>query len=145
MKNLTFTLASLIGIALFSVQAAAQEPVNGAKIEFKKDVHDYGEVAYGGDGITSFEFKNTGSAPLIISEAKKTCGCTVPDYPKEPIPPGGTGVIKVKYDTKRPGVINKTVTIVSNAVNEPNYLIHIKGQVLPQPESGVPVNANGPR
>lgn len=145
MKNLTFTLASLLVIALFSFQASAQDGASGAKIDFKKDVHDYGEIALGGDGTTTFEFKNTGTAPLIISEAKKSCGCTVPDYPKEPIPPGGTGVIKVKYDTNRPGVINKTVTIVSNAVNEPNYVIHIKGQVLAQPESGTPVNSAGPR
>lgn len=60
-------------------------------------------------------FTNTGNAPLVISSATGSCGCTVPTYPKEPIMPGQKGVIKVHYDTNRLGAFNKTVTIVSNA------------------------------
>lgn len=124
--------------------SVAQEVVSGAKIDFSKEVHDYGDVKYGADGTCTFEFKNTGTAPLIISNAKGSCGCTVPEWPKEPINPGQKAEIKVKYDTKRPGAINKSVTITSNAGNEPSKVIRIKGNVLPKPETGSPVNTGGP-
>jgi len=118
---------------------------SGAKIEFEKDFHDYGDVKYGADGTCTFEFKNTGNAPLIISEAHGSCGCTVPEWPKEPINPGQKAQLKVKYDTTRIGAINKTVTVTSNAVNEPSKVVSIKGTVGAKPESSAPVNnATGP-
>jgi hypothetical protein len=80
---------------------------------------------------------------LIISNAKGSCGCTVPEWPKEPIAPGAKASIKVKYDTNRPGVINKNVTITSNAVNSPEKVIYIKGTVSPAPENGTPTNTSG--
>ena len=124
---------------------AAASTTSGAKIEFSKEVHDYGNVKYGGDGTCTFEFKNTGNAPLIISQAQGSCGCTVPEWPKEPINPGQKALLKVKYDTNRPGPINKTVTITSNAVNEPSKVVSIKGTVGEKPEGGAPVNnAGGP-
>ncbi len=122
----------------------AQEVSNGAQISFDKETHDYGTIKNGANGTCTFEFKNTGNAPLILSNAKGSCGCTVPTWPKEPIAPGATGVISVKYDTKRQGAINKSVTITSNATNEPNKVIRIKGNVLPAPENGTPVNNAGP-
>ena len=122
---------------------AAQEVTSGAKIEFSKEVHDYGNIKYGADGGCSFDFKNTGTAPLIISNAKGSCGCTVPDWPREPINPGKSGSIAVKYDTKRPGPINKSVTITSNASNEPTKIVRIKGTVGEKPETGAPVNNSG--
>ena len=121
----------------------AQEAL-GAKIEFDKDTHDYGEVKFGGNGQCSFEFKNTGNEPLVIQNAKGSCGCTVPSYPKEPIAPGATATITVKYDTKRAGAINKNVTITSNAVNLPTTVLRIKGNVLPEPTTGAPVDTTGP-
>jgi hypothetical protein len=82
---------------------------------------------------------------LVISNAKGSCGCTVPEWPKEPIAPGASASIKVKYDTKRPGAINKSVTITSNAVNVEGGIVtvRIKGEVLPAPDSGAPVNNSG--
>lgn len=143
MKKVLFSLTVMF-VAVFALnKAVAQEVANGAKIEFSKEVHDYGNVKYGGDGTCSFEFKNTGNAPLIISNAKGSCGCTVPEWPKEPIAPGASASIKVKYDTKRPGAINKSVTITSNAVNEPTKIVRIKGTVGPKPETGAPVNNAG--
>lgn len=127
------------------VAPAEASTTSGAKIEFSKEVHDYGNVKYGGDGTCTFEFKNTGNAPLIISQAQGSCGCTVPEWPKEPINPGQKALLKVKYDTNRPGPINKTVTITSNAVNEPSKVVSIKGTVGEKPEGGAPVNnAGGP-
>lgn len=143
MKKVLFSLTVMF-VAVFALnKAVAQEVSNGAKIEFAKEVHDYGNVKYGGDGTCSFDFKNTGNAPLIISNAKGSCGCTVPEWPKEPIAPGASASIKVKYDTKRPGAINKSVTITSNAVNEPTKIVRIKGTVGPKPETGAPVNNTG--
>lgn len=126
MKKLFFTL-TLVFAALLGQQAVAQ---TGAKIEFNKETHDYGTIKNGADGSCVFEFKNTGDSPLIISNAKGSCGCTVPEWPKEPIAPGAKGTIKVKYDTMRTGEINKSVTITSNAVNAADKVVFIKGTVL---------------
>ncbi len=144
MKKIFLTLALVLAGTLATNELIAQEIVKGAKIEFNKEIHDYGKIKNGADGSCVFEFKNTGSEALIISNAKGSCGCTVPVWPKTPIAPGETSEIKVKYDTKRPGKINKSVTIFSNAVNEPTKVIRIKGEVGQKPKSGVPANNVGP-
>jgi len=87
-------LITILFIGLISLGLNAQ-----AKIEFKADTIDYGTVEKGADGVRVFEFTNTGDAPLIISNVKSSCGCTVPSKPKDPIMPGDSGEIKVKYDT----------------------------------------------
>lgn len=108
-----------------------------AKIEFKdKDnTIDYGTVSKDSDsGIRTFEFTNTGNAPLIITNVQSTCGCTVPTKPTEPIMPGKTGKIDVKYNMN-PGPIRKTITVESNAVNVDGgkIAIKIKGEVVVKP------------
>ena len=143
MKKALFSLL-MIFVASAGVTAIAQEVTNGAQIEFDKEVHDYGTVENGGNGTCTFEFTNTGNAPLIISNAKGSCGCTVPSWPKEPLAPGKSAKITVKYDTKRPGAINKSVTITSNAVNTPTKIVRIKGNVKAAPTSGAPTNPAGP-
>lgn len=105
------------------------QAIGGAEISFDKETHDYGVLKQHGDGAYDFEFKNTGTVPLLISECIGSCGCTVPEWPREPIAPGATAKLKVTYDTKRIGVINKSVTIKSNAVNAPTKIIRIKGEV----------------
>ncbi|MEY3198384.1 MAG: hypothetical protein RL265_1390 [Bacteroidota bacterium] len=142
MKKVIFSLM-LVLTAAFAMNTVNAQTTSGAKIDFTKDTHDYGTIKNGADGTCTFEFKNTGNAPLIISNAKGSCGCTVPEWPKEPIAPGAKASIKVKYDTSRQGVINKNVTITSNAVNAAEKIIYIKGNVLPAPESGAPVNNSG--
>jgi hypothetical protein len=142
MKKLFVSLL-IAGAGMFAGNVSAQEVASGASIEFKKDVHDYGTIDQGADGTCEFEFKNTGSAPLIIQSAKGSCGCTVPSYPKEPIAPGTSATIKVKYDTNRVGPINKSVTITSNASNEPTKVIRIKGNINAAPQGGAPVNNAG--
>ncbi len=133
----------VVAAGIFTTNIYAQVET-GAKIEFKKETHDYGTVKYGGDGSCTFDFTNTGDAPLIISNAKGSCGCTVPTWPREPLAPGATAQITVKYDTKRPGAIAKSVTITSNAINEPTKVIRIKGIVSAAPANGTPVNKTGP-
>lgn len=125
-KLVILVLLAFVGIA---PQAMAQ-----AKITFKTDVIDYGEIAKGSDGLRVFEFTNTGDAPLIISDVKSSCGCTVPEKPKGPVAAGESSVIKVKYDTKRVGPIRKTITVYSNAV-EPIKSLKIKGKILGEDKS----------
>ena len=142
MKKLILTFCLLFVAAATTNKVSAQIE-KGAKIEFMKETHDYGSIKYDADPYCTFEFKNTGNEPLIISNAKGSCGCTVPEWSKEPIAPGATGSIRFKYDTKRPGPINKSVTIDSNAINETSKIIRIKGEVGPAPEGGAPVNNIG--
>ena len=144
MKKLLFTLSFLLSAFIGTNGLFAQAAVeSGAKIEFKKETHDYGNIDQYSDGTCEFIFTNTGNEPLVISSAKGSCGCTVPSWPKEPIAPGETGSIKVKYDTKRVGNIGKSVTLQSNAINEPAKTIRIKGNVIAKPEGGAPVNNSG--
>ena len=114
------------------MNSASAQIDKGAKIEFSKETHDYGTIKYDADPYCTFEFKNTGNEPLIISNAKGSCGCTVPEWSKEPIAPGATGSIRVKYDTKRPGPFEKNVTISSNS-KEPSKVVKIKGVVEAAP------------
>ena len=83
--------------------------------KFSEELHDFGEIKEGDVVEHIFSFTNTGEAPLIISDVKATCGCTVPEWPKEEIPVGSTGEIKVKFNSKgRSGIQNKTVTLTAN-------------------------------
>jgi hypothetical protein len=109
-------------------QVAKPADPNAPEISFENEMHDYGTIKQGADGTCEFKFKNTGKDPLVIANAKGSCGCTVPTWPKEPILKGETGVIKVHYDTKRVGAFTKTVTLNSNAKTDTKVLT-IKGVV----------------
>ena len=115
----------------------------GPQITFEKLTHDYGDIKKGADGQCVFIFKNSGSAPLIISKVMNSCGCIVPSWPKDPIAPGETAKILVKYDTKRVGRISKSLTVISNAENDPSVVIRIIGNVRQKPSNKIPVNVNG--
>jgi cyclophilin family peptidyl-prolyl cis-trans isomerase len=126
MKTFIALLFIVIGLTGYS------QIEKGPKIQFNKETHDYGIIKYNADPYCVFEFKNTGNEALLITESRGSCGCTVPEWPKEPIAPGATGMLKVTYDTKRVGNFQKSVTITSNAVNEPVKVVNIKGEVLPE-------------
>jgi Protein of unknown function (DUF1573) len=126
MKKLVLLMVLMLTSVVFAQK--------GAKIEFKaKDnTIDYGSVNKDVDnGLRTFEFTNTGDAPLVINDVKSSCGCTVPTKPTEPILPGKTGIIEVKY-SMNPGPINKTITVDCNAVNVDSgkVLLKIKGTVV---------------
>jgi Protein of unknown function (DUF1573) len=128
-------------LALVTFFGFATNAQSGPKIEFKdKDnTIDYGNISKDkDDGVRSFEFTNTGDAPLIITNVQSTCGCTVPTRPTEPILPGKTGKIEVKYNMN-PGPIRKTITVESNAVNYEGGKIplKIKGTVIVPEEVNV--------
>lgn len=130
MKN----LITILFVGMISLGVMAQEKI--AKIEFKTDVIDYGTIEKGADGVRVFEFTNTGNAPLIISNVKSTCGCTVPKKPEGPIMPGETGEIQVKYDTNRVNPIRKTITVLSNS-STPTVALKIKGLVVDSNKTSV--------
>lgn len=141
MKKILGFFAAFLMFA--SINTQAQELKNGPYLEINKEVHDYGTIEKGGEPECMFVVTNTGTEPLIISNAKGSCGCTVPAWSREPIMPGQTSEIKVRYDTQRVGPINKTVTLTSNATNEPTKTIRIKGNVKPEAASKAPVKEEG--
>ncbi|MBL0191828.1 MAG: DUF1573 domain-containing protein [Saprospiraceae bacterium] len=135
-------LSLLTFCALFATTIMAQS--KGPVMSFKETTVDYGEIEQGSEPLRKFKFTNTGDAPLIISNATGSCGCTVPEWPKEPIAPGKSSTIDVRYDTNRPGAFTKTVTLTSNEEGKTKVLT-IKGMVKtkPQPESA-PAIQNSP-
>ena len=138
-------ILSVMVSSLFGYEAIAQEIIAGPAISVDKETHDYGNIAYDANGECEFTITNTGTEDLIISGARGSCGCTVPTYPKEPIAPGQSAAIKVTYDTKRPGSFKKSVTITSNASNNPSKTVYIQGNVGAKPEGTAPVApATGP-
>jgi hypothetical protein len=122
MKKIVLVL--FVGLLGFGLTAQETE----AKIEFKTETIDYGVIEKGSDGIRVFEFTNTGNAPLIISKVSSSCGCTIPNWSKDPVLPGKTGEIQVKYDTNRVNPIRKAITVISNA-DTPTKILKITGEV----------------
>jgi hypothetical protein len=144
MKKILLSLA-LIGSAFYGFSQEKATDASAPDITFETDVHDFGTLDYSGDGTYSFKFTNTGNEPLVISDAKGSCGCTVPKWPKEPVLKGQSNYINVSYDTKRPGPFTKTVTVTSNAKSATKILT-IKGVVKTQEqtEDQTPLNrSNG--
>ncbi|MEA3463101.1 MAG: DUF1573 domain-containing protein [Bacteroidota bacterium] len=102
---------------------------HGQGIWFEEYLHDYGQIKEDSDGTWSFVFKNLGEEALVINRVRSTCGCAVPDWPREPIEPGATGEITVIYNTAITGTFLKSVIVYSTAANSPVKL-QIKGKVF---------------
>ena len=135
-KIVMLALVGVLGMTTANAQTAKKsktevKQVQGAEMTFKAETIDYGTIAKNSDGKRDFVFTNTGNTPLIITSAQGSCGCTVPTYPKEPIAPGATAKISVKYATDGVGAFSKTVTLTTNAV-KPSTVLTIKGNVLPE-------------
>ncbi|MBP5516616.1 MAG: DUF1573 domain-containing protein [Bacteroidales bacterium] len=128
-----FLLSLFVSMAITAMNAQEatqkQAPKNGPKIEFNEMEHDYGTIQKGGNGECEFTFTNNGTEPLILTNVRASCGCTTPTWTKEPVMPGKTGTIKVKYNTNNVGSFTKTITVNSNAVNSPRLVLKIKGKV----------------
>lgn len=101
-------------------------------VQFGSLEHDFGTIKEGDVVEHTFTFKNTGEAPLIIQTAQPSCGCTAPDWSKEPIPVGGTGFVKAKFDSNgKPNLQNKTITVTANTWPKQTVL-RFKAMVLPK-------------
>jgi hypothetical protein len=132
------TIYTLIFASLFSFAALAQDgakgptdPTQASFSKFDHKIHNFGIVEYAGDGTCKFNFSNTGKEPLIIKNVKTSCGCTTPNYSKEPVQPNGEGFVTAKYDTKRVGGFQKTLTVIF--MDDSQVSLTIKGNVKPQP------------
>lgn len=101
---------------------------NYPKFAWTETTHDFGEIKYNQPVSYEFEFTNKGQAFLVISKVEASCGCTVTDYTKTPVPPNGKGMVKATYDAANPGVFNKSLTVTANVEGGPEYL-YIKGVV----------------
>jgi len=145
MKCITgiFLLIAFLGSSIHAqttAQAAEQEVLSVARpiMDLETTEIDYGVIQQHADPYREFKFTNTGNAPLIISNAKGSCGCTVPEWSKEPIGPGESSIIKVRYATNRLGKFTKTVTLTTNE-DENTHVLKIKGEVLkPKQEESIP-------
>ena len=102
-----------------------------AKIEALETLHNFDTFRQNDPVTHNFKFVNTGNEPLIITKANTSCGCDVSSWSKEPILPGDTAIINYKYDSKRIGPINKSMTVTTNAINNPTLVVRTKGLILP--------------
>jgi hypothetical protein len=134
MKKFLFllTLAFIAIVGCKDSKKEAGSDANNSKIEFESTTFEFGKIAFASEGTCSFKFTNTSSTPLIINVVRTSCGCTGPEWPKDPIEPGKSGEIKVTYNTQITGNFQKSITVFCNAVNSPVKLL-IKGEVQPNP------------
>lgn len=131
MKKINVLLVVLL-FGSFGLWAQTQS----AKITFTEETYDFGNIAEEKGPVTKeFTFTNTGAQPLIIQNVKASCGCTTPDWTKDPVLPGKKGFVKATYNPQgRPGPFNKSITVISNAENS-NVVLIIKGNVTPKPRT----------
>lgn len=120
MKKVLFIFLAIAGFGLVSAQT----------ISFDNTVLSYGNVKAGSDGHRAFTVKNTGNKPLILSDVKPSCGCTTPEWSKNPILPGKTGQIKVAYNTQLKGSFKKSIEVYSNDPDNSRSVIWIEGNVI---------------
>ena len=103
---------------------------NAPVMKFEFDSHDFGKIKEGDKVTYDFKFTNTGKSPLIITNAVASCGCTVPEWPKEPLQPGSNGIIKVTFNSAgKSGLQDKQITVTANT-NPAQNVVHLIGEVL---------------
>ena len=125
MKKILIICIALFGIA-FSALAQTE---NKAEFKFNEEKHDFGKIPQGIAVSTVFELKNVGTEPLILADVKPTCGCTIADFTKTPVAPGGKGIIKITYSAAVASPFNKTIVVTSNA-KTPSKNLNIIGEVI---------------
>jgi len=126
---LSLSMAGFAAQAQTAAPATAQTKVAGPNIQFEESKYDFGSVAQGGIVEHTFKFKNTGTAPLVISNIGVSCGCTTPDWTRDPVMPGKTGSVTAKFNsTGKMGMQNKVLTIESNSAAG-NAMVSLVGEV----------------
>jgi len=130
MKKILMICAVVLGFA-FSASAQDNEK---AEFKFNEEKHDFGKIPQGTPVTTVFEYTNIGKEPLILTEVRPTCGCTIADYTKTPVKPGDKGVIKITYNAAVASSFSKTIVVTSNAKTPQKYL-NIVGEVIAKPAS----------
>lgn len=155
MKRTVITLSLVSALALFSCKEKASTKINAENVEvaaerdtaakslpvmsFDKSEHDFGTIEQGTPQETIFSFTNTGDAPLIITDAKSSCGCTVPEFPKNtPIAPGETGQMLVKFNGSGQNQVTKTITVTANTA-QGSEILKIQAFVNPKGAPGAAI------
>ncbi|HYQ55885.1 MAG TPA: DUF1573 domain-containing protein [Draconibacterium sp.] len=127
----------LVLVISFIVACSTNTTNNNAKIQFAADEHDFNTLQLKKEVEYSFDFSNPGESVLLIYDVKTSCGCTVAEWPKQPIKPKKTGSIIVNYDSEYPGMFHKEITVYYNGEDSPKVL-RVKGQVeYPYPEENI--------
>jgi hypothetical protein len=124
-------------ILIFISQIAMAQTSKGPVIKFEKQSYNFGEITQGAPAEVEFTFTNSGDEPLILSNVRSSCGCTVPKWTNEPVKPGEQGKITVKYNSNRIGSFSKQITVSSNA-NNGDVVLLITGKVNPKPTEAIP-------
>ena len=140
MKKILAAAALFFTVGFANAQESSVPSVdpNAPEMKFETEVLDYGTVKFDANGVREFKVKNVGKSPLTITNVQGQCGCTAttidgkPGWPQEPILPGKSASIRVKYDTKRPGPFEKNVTVTSNSKLS-SVVVKIKGVVEAAP------------
>ena len=135
--SLMFFIVSGFNVTAQDTKTQDVKKAKTPEITFDYLEYDYGTIYEGDPGECEFTFKNTGKEPLVLSNVTSSCGCTVPSWPKDPIMPGKSSSIKVKYNT-RVGTINKTINVISNAGEKPSVQLRIVGTVKKKEETVTP-------
>jgi len=128
MKKILMVLAVILG---FAFTASAQDNEK-AEFKFNEEKHDFGKIPQGTPVTTVFEFTNIGKEPLILTEVRPTCGCTIADFTKTPVKSGEKGIIKITYNAAAASPFNKVIVVTSNAKTPQKNLI-IVGEVVAKP------------
>lgn len=128
-KLKTMIKKPLLFLLFFCLTAFVNQVYAQGKLQFEKETHDFGSIAQGTPVSVEFKFKNTGDQPIILSNVQASCGCTTPEWSKDPVLPGKTAVVKAGYNAAAMGAFNKSITITSNAANS-TQVIFIKGTVV---------------
>lgn len=131
MKKILYLISAVLFSTTLFAQATSTEPENKVDISFARLEYDYGVMEQGGNGLCEFDFTNSGTEPLNLINVQASCGCTAPEWSKEPIKPGERGKISVKYNTNIVGTFHKTVKVYSNAKTSP-VILTIKGEIKPK-------------
>ncbi|MDP3352730.1 MAG: DUF1573 domain-containing protein [Flavobacteriaceae bacterium] len=131
MKKIILTFLVFVSVLSLKAQEVKSDvavDANAPVFQFETDIMDYGKIVENSDGVRKFKFKNVGKSDLLITSVSSSCGCTVPNFPKEAIQPGSSGEIEIKYNTAILGGFTKVITVFSNA-SEPQKMLRLKGIV----------------
>jgi hypothetical protein len=134
-------IAALIVVMIFGVQFMMAQDAQAKPVEkayaWNETVHDFGKIAQNDPAAVTFTVKNSGTAPVLITTARSSCGCTVAEYTKEPVKPGESGIVKATYNSARVGPFTKTVTVTFDGMTSSDVLT-IKGEVEAKPAPATP-------
>lgn len=146
-KIASLIIALFIGVGFLAAQVQQAQPAAVQSTEktyaWNETTHDFGKIKQNDPAAVTFTVKNNGTAPLIITAAKSSCGCTVAEFTKEPIKAGESGVVKATYNSARVGVFTKTVTVTYDGITQPDVLT-IKGEVEGTAPAPAPVPGQNP-